>query len=66
MLQSPSLRFFKCIPASGAAAAAVYRNSIKTFFAMVEAHLFINGRPGFSNGPRSFPRNPPGCIILDS
>ena len=26
----------------------------------------IKGKPVFSNGPRSLPRNPPNCIILDN
>ena len=28
--------------------------------------VFVNGNPAFSNGPRSLPRNPPDCIILDN
>ena len=28
--------------------------------------FFINGSPVFNNGPRSLPRNPPDCIILDN
>ena len=28
--------------------------------------FFIGGNRVFSNGPRSLPRNPPYCIILDS
>ena len=28
--------------------------------------FFISGNPVFSNGPRSLPRNPPDCIILDN
>ena len=27
--------------------------------------FFINDNPVFSNGPRSIPRNPPECTILD-
>ena len=27
--------------------------------------FFINGNPVFNNRPRSLPRNPPDCIILD-
>ena len=53
------LRFFLCIPASTADTAAVNPKGIKTLLP-----FFIKGNPGFSNGPRSLPRNPPGCIIL--
>ena len=28
--------------------------------------LFINGDPILSNGPKSLPRNPPDCIMLDN
>ena len=28
--------------------------------------FFINGSHVFNNGPRSIPRNPPHCIILDN
>ena len=27
--------------------------------------FFINSKPTFINGPRSLPRNPPDCTILD-
>ena len=28
--------------------------------------LFINGNPVFNNGPKSLPRNPPNCTMLDN
>ena len=59
----PILRFFLCIPASAADAAAGYPKGIKTLLAN---GLIIYGNLVFSNGPRSLPRNPPHCIILDT
>ena len=50
-------KIFLCIPASAADVAAVNPNGIK---------LFINGNPVFSHGPKSLPRNPPNCIVLDN
>ena len=55
-----------CISASPADAAAVHTNGIKTLLANYLITFFINGNPVFSNGPRSLPRNPPNCIILDN
>ena len=59
------LRFFLCIPASAADAAAVILNTIKTLLANGLITFFVKGSPVFSNGQRSLPRNPPDCIILD-
>ena len=59
------LRFFLCIPASAADAAAVNPKGIKTLFANGLIAFFISGNPVFSNGPRYLPRNPHDCIILD-
>ena len=56
---------FLCIPASAADAAAVNPNGIKTLLANGLISFFINGNPVFSNGPRTLPRNPPDCVILD-
>ena len=64
MLLFQILRFFLCIPAS--AAAAVNPNRLKTLLANGLITFFIKGNPVFSNGPRSLPRNPPACIILDN
>ena len=61
-----SLRFFLCIPASAADAAAVSANGIKTLLANGLIAFFINGNPVFSYGPRSLSRNPPDCIIFDN
>ena len=33
---------------------------------MVELQFFISDNPGSKNGPKSLPRNPPDCIILDN
>ena len=59
------LRFFLCIPASAADAAAVNPKGIKTLLANGLITFFISGNPVFSNGPSSLPRNPLDCIILD-
>ena len=66
LLYNQLLEHFLCICASTADAAVVNPIAIKTLLAN---HLFtflINGSPVFNNGPRSLPRNPPDCIILDS
>ena len=62
----PDPKIFLCIPASAADAAAVNPNGIKTLLANGLTTFFINGNPVFSNGPRSLPRNPPYCIILEN
>ena len=56
---------FLCTSASAADAAAVNPKGIKTLLANGLITFFISGNPVFSNGPRSLPRNPPDCIILD-
>ena len=66
MLLFQSLRFFLCIPASAADAAAVNPNGIKTLLANSSVTFFINGNPVFSNRPRSLPRKPVDCAILDN
>ena len=60
------VRFFLCIHASAADAAAVNSKGIKTLLANGLITFFIKGNPVFSNGPRSLPRNPPDCTILDN
>ena len=50
-----------CIPASAADAAAASPSIPRGL--IVEFH---KGNPVFSNGPKSPPRNPPNCIILDN
>ena len=65
----PILRFFFfffCIPASAADAAAVNSKGIETLLGNGLIAFFIKGNPGFSNGPRSLPTNPPDCTILDN
>ena len=62
----PDYTIFLCIPASAADAAAVNSKGIKTLLANGLIIFFINGSPVFSNGPRSLPRNPANCIILDN
>ena len=57
---------FLYIPASAADAAAVNPNGTETVLANDLITFFINGNPVFSNGPRSLPRSPPDCIILDN
>ena len=56
---------FLSIPASAADAAAVNLNITKTLLANGLIKLFINGNPVLSNRPKSLPRIPPNCIILD-
>ena len=60
----PILRVLLCIPAS-AADAAVNPKGIKTLLVNGLVTFFINGNPLFSNGPKSLPRIPADCIILD-
>ena len=60
------LRFFLCIPASAADAAAVNPRGIKTLLANGLVTFFINSNSVFSNGPSNLPRNPSDCIILDN
>ena len=54
------------IPVSAADAAAVNPNGIKTFLGYGLTIFFIDGRPVFSNVLRSFFRNLPDCVPLDS
>ena len=58
-------KIFLSIPASAADVAAVNHKGIKTILANGLIIFFINANPVFSNGPRSLPRNPPDCIILE-
>ena len=51
---------------SAADTVAVNPNGIKTLLANGLITFYIKGNPAFSNGPRSLPRNPPDCIILDN
>ena len=47
-------------------AIAVNLNGINTLFSNSLSTFFINSRLIFINCPRSLPRNPPECMILDS
>ena len=60
------LRFFLFIPAFPADAAAVNLKGLKTLSANSLITFFIEDHPVFSNKPRSLPRNPPNCTILDN
>ena len=59
----PDSKIFLCIPACAADTAAVNPRGIKMLLANVLITFFISGNPGFSNGPRSLPRN---CILIVS
>ena len=52
----PDPKFFLCIPASAADAAAVSPSGIKTLLANGLITFFISGNPIFSNGPSNLPR----------
>ena len=43
---------------------AVKPNGMKTFLANGLITFFIKGKPVFSNGPKSVPKNPPDCSVL--
>ena len=62
----PEPKIFLCFPASAADATTVNPNSIKTLLVYGLITFFINGSPVFNKRPRSAPRNPPSCIILDN
>ena len=59
----PEPKIFLCIPAS---ATAVNPNGIKTLSANGLITFLINDNPVFNKRPRSIPRNPPDCIVLDN
>ena len=46
--------------------AIVNLGSIKALLGNGRSTFFINGKPIFSNGPRSLPRNLPVYVILES
>ena len=60
------LRFFLCIPAFAADAAAVNPSGTKTLLASGLITLFIIGNPVLSNGPKSLPIKLPNYFILDN
>ena len=45
-------------------AAAVIPNGIKTLLANGLSTFPIKDNPGFSNAPKTLPKNPPNCSIL--
>ena len=62
----PESKILLCISASDADAATVIPNGIKTLIANGWITFFINSKPVLTNRPRSLPRNPPNCTILDN
>ena len=62
----PDSKIFLWIAVSVADAPAVNPNSIKILLANGFTTFFIKGKPVFSNGPRSLPRNPPDYTIWDN
>ena len=60
----PNPRIFLYIPATAADVATVNPNGIKTLLANGLNAFFIKGKPVFSNGPRSLPRNPPDVLCF--
>ena len=56
-------KYFLCIPAFAADAVAVNPNGTRALLANGCITLFINGN---RHGPKSLPRNPPNCVILDN
>ena len=65
-LVKPDAKIFFWIAASVADAATINPTGIITLLANGLSTLFIKGKPVFSNGPKSLPRNYPDCPILDS
>ena len=63
---SAVVKIFLCILSSVAHTAADNPTGIKTLLANCLITFFINGNPGFSNGPINLPRTPPDCIVLDN
>ena len=56
----PDPKIFSLIPVSAVDAAAINPKDFKTLLTNGLSTFFINGKPVFSNGPRSLSRNPPG------
>ena len=57
---------FLCILASADHSAGVNPDGVKTFLANGPGTVFIKGKPVFSNGCKSLPRNRHDSSILDS
>ena len=64
VLPDTNILFWIAASVADAAAAAVNPNGIKTLLANGLSTFPIKGNPVFSNGPKSLPKNPPGCPIL--
>ena len=62
----PKPKIFLPIPAPAANAAAVNTNGSRALLDNSLIQFFNKGNPVFRNGPRSLPRNPFGCVILDN
>ena len=62
----PDPKSFFWIAAFVADATAVNPNGIKTLSANGLSTFFIKGKPDFSNGPRSLPKNLLDCPTWDS
>ena len=62
LMSSPPVVRFYMYPAY-AADTAVNPNGIKMLLANGLRRFFIKDNSGFSNSPRSLPRNPPDCTI---
>ena len=66
-LVNPDSNIFLWIAAFVAdAAAAANLNGIKTILANCLSTFPIKGNPVFNNGPKSLPKNPPDCTIVDN
>ena len=61
---NPDLNIFLWITASRADGATVNPNGIKTLLAKGLSSFPIKDNPGFNNGPKTLPKNPPDCPIL--
>ena len=58
------MNIFLWIAVSVADAADISLDGIQTLLAIGLSTFCIIGNPVFSNGPKSLPKNPPGCTIL--
>ena len=61
---TPDTKIFLWILTSAADAVAANPNVINTLLTYGRNTFFVNGKPTFSNGPRSLSRNPSDCIVL--
>ena len=61
----PETKMFFWIAAFFTDAASVNPNGIKTLLVNDSSKFFIKGKVMFCSGPRSLPKNPPDCTILE-